>query len=66
MGELETLFTDLVKHQEITLSIQRQILRTISSSRPHKVFEPYEKEEETDELLLGSDMGYELEYTDGK
>jgi multidrug efflux pump subunit AcrA (membrane-fusion protein) len=65
MGELETLFTDLVKHQEITLSIQRQILRTISSSRPPKVFEPYEKEE-TDELLLGSDMGYEPEYTDGK
>ena len=65
LDDLEILFTDLVKHQEVNLSIQRQILRRISSFRPPKVFEPYEKEEETDELLLGSDMGYELEYTDG-
>ncbi|TEB19631.1 hypothetical protein FA13DRAFT_1744117 [Coprinellus micaceus] len=56
LNKLEILFTDLVKHQEATLSIQRQILQTISSSRPPKVLESYEKEEETDEL----------EYTDGE
>jgi hypothetical protein len=56
LNKLEILFTDLVKHQETILSIQRQILQTISSSRPPKVLESYEKEGETDEL----------EYTDGE
>ena len=55
LNKLEALFTDLVKHQETVLSIQRQILQTISSSRP-RVLDSYKKEEETDEL----------EYTDGE
>ena len=64
MGELEDLFTDLVKHQEIALSIQKDILRVISSARGARNSRPEPKREESAEVFLGFNAGEELEYAE--